>query len=86
MSSAAERKKLRVLAIVHPDLVPPAEGERDDTALWKMEYDVVHTLRGIVPLPLRRRDEVGVDDGQHPELPALRGRTHSATRWRPLLR
>ena len=62
MNAPAERKKLRVLAIVHPDLVPPAEGERDDTALWKMEYDVVHTLRelGHEVLVVGVGDELGV--------------------------
>jgi D-alanine-D-alanine ligase len=62
VNAPAERKKLRVLAIVHPDLVPPAEGERDDTALWKMEYDVVHTLRelGHEVLVVGVGDELGV--------------------------
>jgi D-alanine-D-alanine ligase len=43
-------KKLRVLALMHPDLVPPddaakySEEERFD---WKTEWDVVRTLRKI---------------------------------------
>ena len=47
--STAERKKLRVLALVHPDLIPPDEAKKDDVpaAPWKMEYDVVHTLREL---------------------------------------
>ena len=42
-------KKLRVLALVHPDLVPPATA--DPEALpgqpWKTEYDVVRTLEAL---------------------------------------
>jgi D-alanine-D-alanine ligase len=45
--SAPERKKLRVLALVHPDLIPPDDAKRDDASPWKMEYDVVHTLREL---------------------------------------
>jgi D-alanine-D-alanine ligase len=47
--SNGERKKLRVLALVHPDLVPPEEAKKEDVlaAPWKMEYDVVHTLREL---------------------------------------
>jgi D-alanine-D-alanine ligase len=47
--STAERKKLRVLALVHPDLIPPDEAKKDEVlaAPWKMEYDVVHTLREL---------------------------------------
>ena len=47
MSVPAERRKLRVLAIVHPDLVPPEDAKRDDAAPWKMEYDVVEALREL---------------------------------------
>jgi len=43
-------KKLRVLALMHPDLVPP-ETLEDVTAKeqfgWKTEYDVTSTLRGL---------------------------------------
>ena len=45
--TAPERKKLRVLALVHPDLIPPEDAKRDDASPWKMEYDVVHTLREL---------------------------------------
>ncbi|MHB1313349.1 MAG: D-alanine--D-alanine ligase family protein [Gemmatimonadaceae bacterium] len=42
-------KKLRVLALMHPQLVPPdsLEGQSDkDINTWKTEFDVVHELRG----------------------------------------
>jgi D-alanine-D-alanine ligase len=40
-------KKLRVLALVDENLVPPDDGSTEVslTAPWKMEWDVVHTLR-----------------------------------------
>ena len=47
MSAPAERKKLRVLALVHPDLIPPEDAKREDSSPWKMEYDVIHTLRKL---------------------------------------
>lgn len=42
-------KKLRVLALVHEDLVPPKEPNSTDlaSAEWKTEYDVTSTLRDI---------------------------------------
>jgi len=42
-------KKLRILALVHDHLVPPAETTGIDIleAEWKMEYDVIETLREI---------------------------------------
>ncbi len=42
-------KKLRVLALMHEDLVPPEDVSdiKIETAEWKTEYDVVSTLRGI---------------------------------------
>ena len=42
-------KKLRVLALVHEHLVPPESTEGVDVleAEWKMEYDVIETLREI---------------------------------------
>ena len=42
-------KKLRVLALVHDHLVPPPDTTGIDVleAEWKMEYDVVETLREI---------------------------------------
>ncbi len=43
-------KKLRVLVLLHPDLVPPEFARRarasKDINVWKTEYDVVSTLRG----------------------------------------
>ena len=40
-------KKLRILALVHDHLVPPADTSGIDVreAEWKMEYDVIETLR-----------------------------------------
>ena len=40
-------KKLRVLVLMHDYQVPPADPEGIDTtaAPWRMEYDVIHTLR-----------------------------------------
>jgi D-alanine-D-alanine ligase len=42
-------KKLRILALVHDHLVPPADTTDIDIleAEWKMEYDVIETLREI---------------------------------------
>ena len=42
-------KKLRILALVHDHLVPPADTTDIDVleAEWKMEYDVIETLREI---------------------------------------
>lgn len=42
-------KKLRVLALMHEDLIPPENlnGHDPATAEWKTEYDVVSTLRKI---------------------------------------
>jgi D-alanine-D-alanine ligase len=43
-------KKLRVLALMHPDLVPPDDAERlseEERFEWKTEWDVVRTLRDI---------------------------------------
>jgi D-alanine-D-alanine ligase len=42
-------KRLRVLALVHDHLVPPADTTGIDVleAEWKMEYDVIETLREI---------------------------------------
>ena len=43
----ARMKKQRVLALVDESLVPPDDGKGHDVvnAPWKMEFDVVHTLR-----------------------------------------
>lgn len=43
-------RKLRVLALMHPDLVPPVTLEAVDAKeqfAWKTEYDVTSTLRGL---------------------------------------
>ncbi len=42
-------KKLRILALVHPDLVPPerASDEEVDGAPWRTEYHVAHGLVGL---------------------------------------
>jgi D-alanine-D-alanine ligase len=42
-------KKLRILALVHDHLVPPADTTGIDVteAEWKMEYDVIETLKEI---------------------------------------
>lgn len=42
-------RKLRVLALAHPDLLPPDSIEglsEKETYAWKTEYDVISTLRG----------------------------------------
>ena len=53
-------RKLRVLMLTHPDLVPPdsTKGHSDqDIHAWKTEFDVVSTLRGcgheVVPLGVK---------------------------------
>jgi D-alanine-D-alanine ligase len=57
-------KRLRVLVLVHEDLVPPDDpGDVDvRTAAWKTEYDVVSTLRdlGHNVRPLGVRSDLGV--------------------------
>jgi D-alanine-D-alanine ligase len=42
-------KRLRILALMHEDLVPPEDttGVETTTAEWKMEYDVTVTLREL---------------------------------------
>ena len=42
-------KKIRILALVHDHLVPPDDTTGIDVteAEWKMEYDVIETLREI---------------------------------------
>jgi D-alanine-D-alanine ligase len=43
-------KKLRVLALMHPEFVPPEDAARyseEERFDWKTEWDVVRTLRGI---------------------------------------
>lgn len=58
-------KSQRVLVLMHPDLVPPdsREGFSDQEAdLWKTEYDVVTTLRGLG----HEVRALGVQDELHP--------------------
>lgn len=59
------KKRLRVIVLVHEDLVPPdtLEGQSEkDVQLWKTEYDVVSTLRkiGHDAHPIGLRSELGV--------------------------
>ncbi len=57
-------KKQRVLALVDENLVPPDDGKGHDVASapWKMEFDVVHTLReqGHEVLPVGVGSDLGV--------------------------
>jgi D-alanine-D-alanine ligase len=56
-------KKLRVLVLVHPDLIPPESSKgysEREINVWKTEYDVVSTLRaaGHEVRPLGVQDEL----------------------------
>jgi len=56
-------KRLRVLVLLHPDLVPPdtLDGHsKQEIHAWKTEYDVVSTLRGCghEVMPLGVKDEL----------------------------
>lgn len=58
-------KKLRILVLMHEDLVPPDDlkGYSDkEIVAWKTEYDVVSTLReiGHEVMPLGVHDDLGV--------------------------
>ena len=56
-------KKLRVLALMHIGLVPPADAtSREEHTEWKMEFDVLSTLRAIghEVMPLGIHDDLGV--------------------------
>lgn len=58
-------KKLRILVLVHEDLIPPdqLDGYSEREALeWKTEFDVLHTLRdmGHDAVPLGLSDDLGV--------------------------
>ncbi len=58
-------RKLRILALMHPDLVPPedVEGVSEREALsWKTEYDVQRTLRELGHQVLA----LGVQEELHP--------------------
>jgi len=56
-------KRLRVLVLVHPDLIPPDSSKgfsEQEINVWKTEYDVVNTLRaaGHEVRPLGVHDEL----------------------------
>ena len=56
-------KRLRVLVLVHPDLIPPESSKgytEQEINVWKTEYDVVTTLRaaGHEVRPLGVHDEL----------------------------
>ena len=73
-------KKLRVLALVHDHLVPPEDTTGIDVleAEWKMEYDVIETLREIG----HEVRVLGVHDdlARHPRRPSeCSSRTSSST-------
>ncbi len=57
-------KRLRVLVLMHKDLVPPEtlNGHKPEEAEWKTEYDVVSTLRklGHEVRPLGVKSDLGV--------------------------
>ena len=56
-------KKLRVLALMHIGLVPPADAtSREENTEWKTEFDVLSTLRSIghEVMPLGIYDDLGV--------------------------
>jgi len=56
-------KKLRVLALMHVGLVPPADAtSREENTEWKTEFDVLSTLRAIghEVMPLGIHDDLGV--------------------------
>lgn len=69
-------KRLRILVLMHEDLVPPdqAEDAKVHTAPWKTEYDVVSTLRalGHEVRPLGVRSDLGIIrtaiDDWHPHI------------------
>ncbi|NOT45944.1 MAG: ATP-grasp domain-containing protein [Acidobacteria bacterium] len=69
-------KKTRILALVHDHLVPPADttGINVLEAEWKMEYDVIETLR-------ESGHEVQVT-GVHDDLAAIR---HAASEFTPAI-
>jgi D-alanine-D-alanine ligase len=57
-------KRLRILVLMHEDLVPPdpLNGQKSESAEWKTEYDVVSTLRklGHDVKPLGVKSDLGV--------------------------
>jgi D-alanine-D-alanine ligase len=66
--SRKPQKKLRVIVLMHEDLIPPdtLDGvENKEQEPWRTEYDVVSTLRGMGHdvLPVGVRSELGVIRG-----------------------
>ncbi|HUG54546.1 MAG TPA: ATP-grasp domain-containing protein [Vicinamibacteria bacterium] len=63
MKTRPAARKLRVLGLVHPDLVPPATADPEELPgkPWKTEYDVIRTLeaRGHEVQVLGVGDELG---------------------------
>ena len=55
-------RKVRVLALVHDHLVPPRDTKGIDVreAEWKMEFDVIETLREIGRASCRERVSIRV--------------------------
>ena len=56
-------KKLRILALMHVGLLPPADAtSREENTEWKTEFDVLSTLRqiGHEVMPLGIHDDLGV--------------------------
>ena len=56
-------RKLRILALMHVGLVPPADAtSREENTEWKTEFDVLSTLRAIghEVMPLGVHDDLGV--------------------------
>src|SRR6188768_4497541 len=56
-------KRLRVLVLLHPDLIPPESSKgytEQEINVWKTEYDVVSTLRaaGHEVRPLGAQEEI----------------------------
>ncbi|HKX28332.1 MAG TPA: D-alanine--D-alanine ligase, partial [Blastocatellia bacterium] len=66
--SRGPKKKLRVIVLVHEDLIPPEtlDGvENKEREPWRTEYDVVSTLRGMghEVWPVGVRSELGIIRG-----------------------
>ena len=73
-------KKIRVLALVHDHLVPPEDTTGIDVleAEWKMEYDVIETLREMGHDGARARHPRRPE--RHPaDAPRTSSRTSSST-------
>ena len=81
-------KRLRVLVLMHEDLVPPDQvnGHDLNTVEWRTEYDVVSTLKklGHEVLPARRQERSRRDPFRHRKLEAghrLQPTWKSSTAW-----